>query len=302
MSVTRQLLRASFVILLGLAPLARSQAQEGANACCDDGDCVCRGDDPGDATPDRRGPFRPASYALPFALGRSYGGGTVYYPADAEPPLSAVVMCPGYTALQSSIADWGPFFASHGIVLLTMDTLTPLDQVAQRAGELLDALNDLKAEDARLGSPLRGKLSDDRFGVAGWSMGGGATWIVSAQHPELKSAITLAGHNLTAGGAVGSLGSRVPTLMLNGGADVTILGGLGQSESAYAAIPNTTPKLLYVMALEGHFSWGTPTTNDNASGRYVLSWEKVFLEGDQRYRRFLLERGPLATEFMSNLD
>jgi hypothetical protein len=55
------------------------------------------------------------------------------------------------------------------------------------------------------------------------------------------------------------------------------------------------------MALEGHFSWGTPATNNDASGRYVLAWEKVFLEGDQRYRRFLLERGPLATDFRSNL-
>ena len=55
------------------------------------------------------------------------------------------------------------------------------------------------------------------------------------------------------------------------------------------------------MALEGHFSWGTPATNDNASGRYVLAWEKVFLEGDQRYRRFLLEPGPLATEWLTNL-
>jgi len=66
-------------------------------------------------------------------------------------------------------------------------------------------------------------------------------------------------------------------------------------------LADSTPKLLYVMALEGHFSWGTPRTNNGASGRYVLAWEKVFLEGDQRYRRFLLERGPLATTWRSNL-
>jgi pimeloyl-ACP methyl ester carboxylesterase len=238
---------------------------------------------------------------LPYSLGRIYGGGTVYYPTNAEPPFSAVVMCPGYTATQSSIADWGPFFASHGIVLVTIDTFTTLDQVVQRADQMLDALADLKAENTRFSSPLRGNLSADRYGLAGWSMGGGATWIVTAEHPELKSAVALAGHNLTAGGAVGSLGSRVPTLILNGATDVSILGGLGQSESAYEAIPNNTPKLLYVMAFEGHFSWGTPTTNNNASGRYVLSWEKVFLEGDQRYQRFLLERGPLASDFRSNL-
>jgi hypothetical protein len=89
--------------------------------------------------------------------------------------------------------------------------------------------------------------------------------------------------------------------MLNGATDVTILGGLGQSDAAYNAIPSSTPKLLYVMLLEGHFSWGTPRTNSNASGRYVLAWEKLFLEGDQRYKRFLVQRGPLASQFVTNL-
>ena len=81
----------------------------------------------------------------------------MYYPTDAQAPFSGVVMCPGYTAVQSSIQDWGPFFASHGIVLVTIDTLTTLDQVAQRATELLDALKELKDENTRAGSPLRGK-------------------------------------------------------------------------------------------------------------------------------------------------
>jgi dienelactone hydrolase len=243
-----------------------------------------------------------ASYSLGFRFGRQFGGGTVYYPTDAPAPLSGVVMCPGYTAAQSSIADWGPYFASYGIVLLTIDTTTVLDQVAQRANELLDALNELKGENTRSGSPLQGKLSRTRYGLAGWSMGGGGTWIATRDHPELKSAVTLAGHNATAGGGLVSAGSRVPTLMLNGGSDLTILGGLGQSEASYNAIPNSTPKLLYVMTLEGHFSWGTPTTNSGAAGRYVMAWEKLFLEGDTRYKQFLLQRGPLASTFQSNLQ
>lgn len=168
--------------------------------------------------------------------------------------------------------------------------------------KLLDALKQLKEENTRSGSPLLGKLSATRFGLAGWSMGGGGTWIATKEHPELKTAVTLAGHNLTAGGgAAVSRGSKVPTLMLNGATDVTILGGLGQSEDSYDAIPDPTPKLLYVFALEGHLSWGGPSTNNNASGRYVMAWEKLFLEGDTRYKKFLLEKGPLANTFKSNL-
>lgn len=285
----------------GLAGESDAASDGVSNDCCDDGDCVCRGPAPTSSTPNRNGPYRTASYSRGFRVTLAFGGATVYYPTDAEPPFSAVVMCPGYTALQDSIADWGPFFASHGIVLVTIDTRTTLDVVQQRADALLAALASLKAENSRAASPLYGKLSEDRYGLAGWSMGGGGTWIASADHPELKSAVTLAGHNATSGGALPSLGSRVPTLMLNGATDVSILGGLGQSESAYNALPATTPKLLYVMALEGHFSWGTPRTNNNASGRYVLAWEKLFLEGDERYKQFLLERGPLATTFETNL-
>jgi dienelactone hydrolase len=283
---------------------AASGATAGVNAtCCSDGDCVCRGPDPTASTPNGPGPFATAKYSAGIRNGPDFGAATIYYPTNAQPPLSGVVMCPGYTATQSSIAAWGPFFASHGIVLMTIDTNSTLDQVDERDDALLDALTSLKAENARTGSPLQNKLSANRYGVAGWSMGGGGTWIASAEHPELKSAITLAGHNATAiGGALISLGSQVPTLMLNGALDTTILGGLGQSENAYDIIPDSTPKLLYVMATEGHFSWGTPTTNNNASGRYVLAWEKVFLEGDERYRSFLLQRGPLATTFLSNLD
>lgn len=55
------------------------------------------------------------------------------------------------------------------------------------------------------------------------------------------------------------------------------------------------------MSLAGHFSWGTPATNGYALGRYALAFRKVFLEGDERYRHFLEERGPLASDFRSNI-
>jgi dienelactone hydrolase len=273
-------------------------AEEGT--CCPSGDCVCRGNAPTRQTIERNGPFRYASYSSGFAT-RGYGGATIYYPTDAAAPLSAVVMCPGFTARKSSIAAWGPFFASHGIVLMVIDTITTLDQVVQREDQLLAALAALKQENTRMRGQLLGKLSATRYGLAGWSMGGGATWLATADHPELKSAVTLAGHNLTASGGAGSRGSRVPTLMMNGALDATFLGGLGQSESAYDNIPESTPKLLYVMAYDGHFSWGGPTTNGNASGRYMMAWQKTFLEGDARYRPFLLERGPNASTWRSNL-
>jgi dienelactone hydrolase len=247
---------------------------------------------------DRNGPARAASYTAGFPRGADYGGVTVYYPAEGS-DLAGVVMCPGFTALRSSIAGWGPFFASHGIVLVTMDTVTTLDPVPQRARGLANALASLKRENTRAGSPLNGRMSADKYGLSGWSMGGGGTWIASNKDRTLKSAVTLAGHNATAGGAGISRGATVPTLMMNGATDNTILGGMGQSEGAYGAIAATTPKILYVMNGEGHFSWGTPRTNGNASGRYMMAWQKTYLLGDESYKSVLAEKGPKAAKWQS---
>ncbi|NLW63611.1 MAG: hypothetical protein GX052_05860, partial [Syntrophomonadaceae bacterium] len=140
------------------------------------------------------GPYSYSTYQLP---GWSHGA-TVYYPTNASAPFSGIVFCPPYTGTQIMFRDWGPFFASHGIVLVTMDTSSILISVDERAVEQRTVLNLLKAENSRSGSPLYQKLDTDRVGAMGWSMGGGATWINSAEYPGLKTAMSLAGHNLTA--------------------------------------------------------------------------------------------------------
>lgn len=247
------------------------------------------------------GPYSYQTFTVP--RGVNFGGATVYYPTNGHPPYGYVAFCPPYTATQIAFAAWGPFYASHGIVLATMDSVTTGDFPPQRAQGLEELMGILKNENTRAGSPLNGKLATDRGGVIGWSMGGGAVWIASGKHPEWKTAITLAGHNITATGWDASARvSTVPTLMLNGATDTTILGGMGQTENAYNLIPATTPKEMYIMADLGHFDWGTPGAENHAAGRYVMAWEKVFLEGDTSYRSVLLTRGPNASTFQNNLQ
>jgi dienelactone hydrolase len=279
---------------------AAEQSALEAGECCSDGDCLCHEDVVNETTATRNGPFSVDTFSLDG--GGQYGGGTVFLPADAEPPFAAFVMCPGFTARQSSIREWGPFFASHGIVLMTIDTNSTRDPVSVRDDQLLAALDDLRAENSRLGSPLAGALDLSRLGVSGWSMGGGGAWLAGQSTPSLKSVITLAGHDATAGGARAVASNlRVPTLMLAGSADPAFLGGGGQSQDVFEIIDDGTPKMLYEVQGEGHFSWGTPRTNGGAVGRYALSWQKVFLEGDERFEQFLLEEGPRASDFRSNL-
>jgi pimeloyl-ACP methyl ester carboxylesterase len=247
----------------------------------------------------QNGPHQYRTFTVP--KGVNFGGATVYYPTDGG-PFGYVTFCPPYTATQSAFAAWGPFYASHGIVLATMDSVTTGDFPPQRAQGLEELMGILKNENTKGGSPLLGKLDTNRGGVIGWSMGGGAVWIASGKHPEWKTAITLAGHNATATGWDASARvSTVPTLMLNGATDTSILGGQGQTENAYALIPATTPKEMYIMSDLGHFDWGTPAAENNAAGRYVMAWEKVFLENDSSYRSVLTTKGPNASTFQNNL-
>jgi dienelactone hydrolase len=281
-------------------PLGAGASALEAGACCDGGDCLCHEEVVNETTATRAGPFAVDTFQIDG--GRDYGGGTVFFPTNAEPPFSAFVMCPGFTARQSSIRQWGPFFASHGIVIMTMDTSSTSDPVNARDDQLLAALADLSAENTRRGSPLAGALDLERLGVSGWSMGGGGSWLAGQATPGLKSVLTLAGHHRTAGGARAVAGDlRVPTLMFAGSADSAILGGGNQSQDVFETMDDETPKMLFEVRGAGHFVWGTPRTNEGAVGRYALAWQKVFLDGDTRFLELLLEEGPNASDFRSNL-
>ena len=180
---------------------------------------ICRNEEaPGSYS--ANGPYGYRSYTLSRL--QTPGGATVYYPSSAKPPFAGVVFTPPYTGTQSMFAAWGPFFASHGIVMVTMDTSTTLDTVDQRASQQKTVLDVLKKENTRSGSPLYGKLSTSRIGAVGWSMGGGATWINSAEYSGLKTAMSLAGHNLSAVDINSKgYGTKVPTLLFNGALDYT---------------------------------------------------------------------------------
>lgn len=232
------------------------------------------------------GPYSYSTYQLP---GWRHGA-TVYYPTDADAPFSGIVFCPPYMGTQIMYRDWGPFFASHGIVLVTMDTSSTLITVDQRAREQRTVLDLLKAENTRANSPLYQQLDTDRVGAMGWSMGGGATWINSAEYPGLKTAMSLAGHNLTAININSKgFGTQCPTIIFCGALDTTYLGGMLQSETVYYNIPSGVPKVYYEVGTAGHFVWGGPTDANDHVAELALAFQKTFLDGDGRWEQYIEE-------------
>jgi dienelactone hydrolase len=246
--------------------------------CCASGDCLCHGPDPTGLT-HANGPFKTANY-----VGTT---GTIHYPTDAEAPFSGIAICPGFLNSGPEMAPWGPFYASHGFVIVVANTIGS-DIPDIRATKLLAAIDELKSENTKNGSPLFGKMAG-RYGTTGYSMGGGGTTIAASKTPSLKSSIGLA-----AWGGVGT-GTTVPTLLLCGSTDT--VAPCSMSDTVYNQMTGNTPKMQMTIPNATHFNWFSPTdAGGGMSGETALAFEKVYLDGDERWEPILKEgRGTIKT-------
>jgi dienelactone hydrolase len=239
----------------------------GTGTCCSSGDCLCHGPNPTGLT-SAKGPYNTTSFAAGTV-------GTIHYPTDAEGLLAGVAICPGFLNSGPEMAPWGPFYASWGIVTVVTNTIaTDIPDI--RATKLLAAVEAMKAENTKSGSPLNGKMAG-RYGTSGYSMGGGGTTIAAGKTPALKSSIGLAPW-----GGVGT-GTTVPTLLLCGSADT--VAPCNMSQTVYTQLPAQTPKMMVTISGATHFNWfGPADAGRGASGEIALAFQKVYLEGDERWK------------------
>jgi dienelactone hydrolase len=267
----------------GMGDAAMAMPDSGMTA---DGDCgadafACRGDAPtkDGSLGNKEGPYTVESYTDGYRDGPDYADSTIYYPTDADPPFACVAVVPGYMSPQLSIQGWGPFLASHGIAAITIGTNSGSDPPDARAEALMDALETCKSENDRAGSPLMGKIDKDHLGVSGWSMGGGGTLIAASMNSSLKAAVSFAAWGPSGGGM-----NMVPVLMFEATADIL---AAGMSDGYYGDTPDTVSKMLFEVNGAGHDVANDPANSQGIIGLYGLSWFKVFLEGDGRYKQFL---------------
>jgi pimeloyl-ACP methyl ester carboxylesterase len=237
--------------------------------CCADGNCLCHGPAPSGLT-SAPGPFKTASFD-----GMT---GKIHYPTDAQPPFAAVALCGGFLNSGPEMDTWGSFYASYGIVTIITATL-PTDFPEIRANHLLNSIKELEAKNTQSGNPLFGKLAG-RYGTSGYSMGGGGTTHATVTNKSLKTSVGLA-----AWSPVGA-GITTPTLLLCGSSDGTA--PCSQSQGSYRSIPETTPKMMVSISGATHFNWFGPTdAGRGVSGQYALAFQKVYLEGDERWKPIL---------------
>jgi hypothetical protein len=109
-------------------------------------------------------------------------------------------------------------------------------------------------------------------------MGGGGTTHAASQDDTLRSSVGLMAWTPT------GLGVTVPTLFTCGTADA-LAGCLLHGLPAYSSMPATTPKMIVTLS-STHI--GQPSAGLGMQGAWGLAFQKLFLDGDERWRAVLL--------------
>tara|TARA_R110000787_G_scaffold81036_2_gene175939 strand:- start:94852 stop:95973 length:1122 start_codon:yes stop_codon:yes gene_type:complete len=209
--------------------------------------------------------------------GPDYFGATIYYPTNAIPPFASIAIVPGYTALPSSVEEWGPFYASHGIATIIIGTNSVFDFPEARAIALLDALETIKQENARVSSPLEGALNLDQLAVSGWSMGGGGAQRAAVLDNTIAGVVALCPWLPNP-----NLNHQSPVLIFSG-EDDTVAPPSQHADIHYNITPDTTDKLLFEIANGNHSVANTPNGGNGSVGKIALSWLKLYVEENDCY-------------------
>lgn len=231
--------------------------------------------------------------------GPNYFGATVYYPTNATPPYASIAIVPGFSASPDSVEQWGPFYASHGIVTIIIGTNSIFDFPEARAEALLDALETLREENTRNDSPLLGAIDEDKFAVSGHSMGGGGAQRAAVLDNSIKGVVALCPWLPNP-----DLDHSSPVVIFSGQDDAVAPPGI-HANIHYDNTPNSTNKLLFEIENGDHSVANTPDGGNTSVGKIALSWFNLYVAQNDCYCSLLtdyLQDNPLASNIESSFE
>jgi cutinase len=221
------------------------------------------------------GPYAVLTIAKSASQVSGFGGGTIYYPETLD-TYAVVVLCPGFTGTQSSVAWLARRLASHGFVTMAINTNSGFDFPPSRATQMMAALRYVTtASDA----VVRARVDVNRQGVGGHSMGGGGSLIAARDNPTLKMALPLTPWNSSTDFST----VQVPALIIGAELD-SVAPVSSHAVPFYNSLPATLDKAYAELNDAGH---SAPTSTNTPVGRYSVSWAKRFMDLDTRYDPFL---------------
>jgi len=250
------------------------------------------------------GPYQVAYYdQLPEV--DEYGAATLYFPANRGTDFGGVAIAPGFIEQQENIEWWGRHLASYGFAVLVLDTNNPRDDPQVRSEALLAALDVIRGEGARSGSPIRGKILNDRMAVMGHSMGGGGTLLAANRaSDQLKAIIPFTPWLPNADFS----SVAVPTLVLAGEVD-RIASVAEHAWPHFQTLPEGIPRMYVEIAGGNHFIANSTTDQERLNpnidvhdlvGALGVAWLKYFVDGDEDYRDLIY--GELPAEQRARLS
>ncbi|GAB3249865.1 alpha/beta hydrolase family protein [Kineosporia babensis] len=222
-----------------------------------------------------QGPFTISQASISGSDAEGFGGADIYYPTDtSQGRFGAVAMSTGFIAQRSSLKWLAARLASHGFVVVNINTKTRGDQPAHRGRQLLAAL-DQATQDGR----VRDRIDPGRLAVLGYSLGGGGALEAGRLRPSLKAAVPLTPWSTT----LSFPENRVPTMIIGAELDTVAPVDL-QAKPFYRSLPDSPGKAYLELDDATHFA---PFFANSTMAKYSVAWLKLFVDDDQRYRRFV---------------
>jgi dienelactone hydrolase len=233
-----------------------------------------RGPAPTKAALEAPGPYTVTSFTISRADGKAYdhGGATVYYPANGTETYGLVALAPGFIGSQPVYAPLAQRMASHGFVVINLDTLNVLDQPELRAKALAGALKQVSNLVITGKSAFTAKVDISRQAVVGHSMGGGGALLAATADPALKAAVPITPWNVS---TRDFSKDQVPTLVLSCEKDFIA----PNAQHAYPFYNGLSADLPRAQVEVGGADHLCPTTLAKA----VIAWLKRFVDEDTRY-------------------
>lgn len=230
------------------------------------------------------GPYQTATYKIASADAKAfnYGGATVHYPVAKTPgeTFGVVVMVPGFLAFQA-VYDWlVSRVASHGFVVINMDTVGRSDYPDERAEQAAGALQHVVGL-ARAGTVPYARVADtSRRAIVGNSMGGGASLSAAVADPSLKAIVALQPWHTTKQFP----GVASPALIVACEKD-SIAANKSHSDVFYASLNTTLPRGEIEMRGAGHLcaTFLASSAQKNTMTKSTVAWLKRFVDNDMRY-------------------
>ena len=232
--------------------------------------------------------------------GPDYRGATIYYPTNATPPYSGIVIAPGFVSAQSSIKNWGPYLASHGIVTMTIGTNRIFGFPETRRDALLDALVTLKRENTRAGSPLLDQLDVNNLAVGGWSMGGGGAQLAAVTDPSIKAVMAICPWLRSRKLTPAEINHATPILFFSAENDC-IAPPVSHADVQYDYTPLSTSKMLFEISGGHHWAANNPSGSGEYVGKIAVAWLMNYLVGDTCYCPLVLDTPPPASKYLLNV-